>query len=172
MHKIWAQMEALVDKGLVKSIGVSNFNVQAMWDLLTYCRIKPVVNEVELHPYNVQESLVKFLKQHQIVPVGYCPIARGINSSKKIVSHSNIFEHPTIAGLISKYEKTGAQILLNWGVQRGHIVIPKSSLLERQKENIEALSFKLTAEEVESVSQLDVGARICDANWLNLSIFA
>lgn len=66
MHKIWAQMESLVDKGLVRSIGLSNFNVQATWDILTYCRIKPVCSEVELHPYNVQDGLVRFLKEYNI----------------------------------------------------------------------------------------------------------
>lgn len=62
MYKIWAQMEALVDQGLVKSIGVSNFNVQMLWDMLSYSRIKPVINEVELHPLNAQLKLVKFMK--------------------------------------------------------------------------------------------------------------
>ena len=62
IHKIWTQMEALVDKGLVKHIGLSNWNVQSIWDLLSYARIKPVANEVELHPLCVQEKLVKFLK--------------------------------------------------------------------------------------------------------------
>ena len=97
MYKIWAQMEALVDKGLVKSIGVSNFNVQSLLDMLTYCRIKPVVNEVELHPYCVQDSLVKFMKQYEIIPIAYCPVARGIETSNKIVNHQNIFESPVIS---------------------------------------------------------------------------
>jgi diketogulonate reductase-like aldo/keto reductase len=62
MYKIWAQMEALVDKGLVRNIGVSNFNVQLLWDMISYARIKPTHNEVELHPLNTQEKLVKFMK--------------------------------------------------------------------------------------------------------------
>ena len=77
MHKIWAQMEALVDKGLVKSIGVSNFNVQLVWDMLSYCRIKPAVNEVELNPLCVQDKLVTFLKANDITPIAYSPIVRG-----------------------------------------------------------------------------------------------
>ena len=101
-------MEELVDQGLVKSIGISNFNVQAIWDLLTYCRIKPVVNEIELHPYNVQDKLVKFMKMHDIHPIAYCPVARGIETSNKIVSHPNIFETPIISSLIQKYNKSGA----------------------------------------------------------------
>jgi diketogulonate reductase-like aldo/keto reductase len=82
MHKVWPQFESLVDKGLVKSIGISNFNVQMTWDLLSYCRIKPVINEVELHPLNVQEELVRFLKDHDIFPLGYCPVIRADDTSK------------------------------------------------------------------------------------------
>jgi diketogulonate reductase-like aldo/keto reductase len=62
MYKIWAQMEALVDSGLVKNIGISNFNVQLVWDMLSYCRIKPAVNEVEIHPLNSQTKLVNYMK--------------------------------------------------------------------------------------------------------------
>lgn len=82
MYKIWAQMEALVDKGLVKSIGVSNFNVQLLWDMLSYARIKPACNEVELHPLCVQDKLVNFMKQNNIKPIAYCPIARGADTRK------------------------------------------------------------------------------------------
>ena len=112
MYKIWAQMEALVDKGLVKSIGVSNFNVQLLWDMLSYARIKPVVNEVELHPLNTQLKLVKYMKSENIVPIGYCPIARGADTRKT----PNIFEHEIVKKYMEKYNKTGAQILLNWGL--------------------------------------------------------
>ena len=99
MHKIWAQMEALVDKGLVKSIGVSNFNVQLLWDLLSYARIKPVVNEVELHPLNAQTKLVKFLKDNQIEPIGYAPLARATDTSKS----PNLFEYDVIKRCMRKY---------------------------------------------------------------------
>ena len=76
IHKTWADMENLVKLGLAKSIGVSNFNVQALMDMLTYAEIRPAANEVELHPYNAQKSLVKFLHKYGILPVGYCPLSR------------------------------------------------------------------------------------------------
>ena len=75
-------MEALVDKGLVKSIGVSNFNVQLIWDMLTYARISPAVNEIELNPLNVQVKLVQFLKQNNIHPIAYAPISKGHNITR------------------------------------------------------------------------------------------
>lgn len=97
-------MESLVDKGLVKSIGTSNFNVQLLWDMLSYARIPPVCNEVELHPLNAQLKLVKFLKDNDIQPIAYCPIARGLDSSRC----PNIVEHEIVKVCSVKYEKTGA----------------------------------------------------------------
>lgn len=76
LYKTWAEMEKLVDIGKTKHIGVSNFNVQLINDLLTYCKIIPAVNEVELHPYLPQIELVRFLKEEGIIPIAYCPLAR------------------------------------------------------------------------------------------------
>ena len=76
MHILWPKLEALVDKGLTKSLGVSNFSLQMLADLLCYCRIKPVVNEVELNPTNTQVDLVSFMLTNHIVPVGYIPVCR------------------------------------------------------------------------------------------------
>jgi len=120
-------MEALVEKGLVKSIGVSNFNVQLMWDMMSYAKIMPVINEVELHPLLVQDKLVKFMKAYNIVPIAFCPLARGSDSS----DIPNVIESDLIVKLAEKYKKTGGQILLNWGLCRGHVIIPKSSKIHR-----------------------------------------
>lgn len=92
-------MEALVDLGLVKSIGVSNFNVQLLWDMLSYSRIKPVVNEVELHPLNAQPKLLNFLLTHDIAPIAYSPLARGADTLKC----PNLLVHPIILEMSDKY---------------------------------------------------------------------
>ena len=97
-------MENLVDKGLVKNIGTSNFNVQSLWDMLSYARIPPACNEVELHPLCAQLKLVKFMEQNKIVPIGYCPIARGADTSRC----PNVFEHSIVKAKCEKYGKTGA----------------------------------------------------------------
>jgi len=76
MHVLWPQLEALVEKGLTRSIGVSNFNTQSIWDLLTYAKIKPAVNQIELNPQNVQHELVRFLKSMDILPIAFTPVAR------------------------------------------------------------------------------------------------
>ena len=170
MYKVWEQMESLVDKGLVKSIGVSNFNVQSLWDMLSYARIPPAVNEVELHPLCVQPKLVKFMFDNKIEPIAYCPIARGADTSRC----PNVMDHPTVKSCCEKYGKTGAQILLNWGIQRGHIVIPRSNNEGRLKENIESCDFTLEPADVEAITKIDEGHRICDGYaWLgHNSIFA
>lgn len=102
IHKVWEQMEALVEKGLVKNIGVSNFSVQSLWDMLSYAKIKPVVNEIEIHPYYTSNDLVKYCLANDIVPVSYCPLARAGNHVKV----PNILTNPIIKELSEKYRKT------------------------------------------------------------------
>lgn len=81
LHVLWPKLESLVEQKLTRSIGVSNFNVQLIADLLTYAKIKPAVNQVELNPLNPQTELVKFLKDQDIQPVAYCPVAKANNAS-------------------------------------------------------------------------------------------
>ena len=175
MYKVWAQMESLVEKGLVKSIGVSNFNVQLLWDMLSYAKIPPVANEVELHPLCQQPKLVKFCIDHDIAPIAYCPIGKAAGTSPGSTgayAGIGLLEHPTIVKLAAKHNKTGAQIMLNWGVQRNCVVIPKSNSAGRLQENIDSLNFKLDQEDMDDISKLDETKRICDPQWLGTSIFA
>ena len=125
MHKLWPSLERLVDLGLTKSIGLSNFNLQLTSDLLTYARIKPVVNQIELHPLLAQTELVRFLKDHDIVPVAYCPIVR---QGDPKTAHAH--EHPYLKSLAEKYGKSVTQIMLNWALVRGTVPIPKSGTFE------------------------------------------
>jgi len=157
-HKTWADMEALVKAGLTKSIGVSNFGVQTLMDMLAYCEIKPVCNQIELHPYLVQEDLVKYMKDNDIIPVAYSPLFRP--GSEQTSKTPPLTEVKLIQDLSTKYEKTPGQIILNWGIQRGHVVIPKSTNLERQRENIRVSDFKIDEDDVESLSALNSETRI------------
>jgi diketogulonate reductase-like aldo/keto reductase len=170
MHKIWANFEKLVDDGLVKSIGISNFNVQATWDLLTYARIQPVVNQVELHPLCAQEKLLKYLRHVNIQPVGYCPLGQGADT--KYIP--NLMEHPPIVAMAEKYNKTPAQVLLAWGIARGTVMIPKSNTLARIEQNFGALDVKLEQADVDAITALNSDSRIAgeDPPWLwGCSIF-
>ncbi|CAI2376062.1 unnamed protein product [Moneuplotes crassus] len=173
-HVVWAELEKLVDEGVIKSIGVSNFNVQSLLDMLAYCRIKPVCNEVELHPYLVQDELVKFMKDNEIVPIAFCPLIRGGQQERR--APKDVFKLDIIQELATKYEKTAGQILLNWGLQRGHIVIPKSSKKSRLVENLDCNSFILDQEDVDKLTALNCDWRICTTKnydfCFNYDVFA
>ena len=114
--------------GLCKSIGVSNFNMQLMWDLLSYCKIKPVCNQIELNPSCSQQDFVDFLLKQDIVPVGYTPVGRpGGQWEKNGVTDPSLREHPLVKEIASKHNKTPVQVMLNWALVRGTAVIPMSS---------------------------------------------
>jgi diketogulonate reductase-like aldo/keto reductase len=166
IHKIWPEMEALVEKGLVKSIGISNFNVQMVWDLLCYCKITPAVNQVELNPQNPQLELIRFLKAKNIQPVAFTPVARpGAVEKGDLLTPSDwpdLRDSPVLKALAEKYERTVVQIMLNWGVSRGHVVIPKAASLKYQLENAQSLDFKLSDEDVEAINGLDGRIRLCN----------
>ena len=157
LHKLWPELEALVDKGYTKSIGVSNFNTQLIWDLLTYARIKPVVNQIELNPQNAQTELIRFLIANDIRPVAYTPICR-IGHEK---SH-DFTQEDLMKTLAAKYNKSVPQIMLNWGISRGCVVIPKAASLDHQIENADIFDFALTEEEVKSIEGLNQNLRLCN----------
>ncbi|KAL9653633.1 hypothetical protein ABK040_009110 [Willaertia magna] len=160
----WKEMEKLVDEGLVKSIGVSNFNVQSIIDLLSYARIKPSVNQVECHPYLNQQNLLNALED--IVMVAYSPL--GHFGEQSPVHDEKIKE------LALKYNKTPTQIILRWNIQRHVPVIPKSITKERIIENSKVFDFNLTNEEMEMINQLgnDKKVRTCDPmNFFGIPLF-
>ena len=163
MHKVWAEMERMVELGLTKSIGVSNFQIPMMMDLFTYCKIRPAVNQIELHPYLVQDSLVKFHKRYNVHVTAYAPLGAFAWPYKR-PQHKDlsILREKTILDLATKYGKGIGQIVLNWHLHRGHTVIPKTSKVERLRENIAVTDFQLTQEEYDSITALDQNARFYD----------
>jgi diketogulonate reductase-like aldo/keto reductase len=173
LRKVWQDLEEAVKEGLTKHIGISNFNLQIILDLLTYAEIKPAVNQIEIHPYLVQYDLVEYLKRLGIVVTAYSPLGNPGNPYGKL--KKNLLEEEAILNLAKKYEKSPAQILLNWGIQRGHVVIPKSSTEKRLKENLESQNFQLSKEDVEAISSLNSNDRLVNPkNWgfgLNPPIF-
>jgi len=162
MHVIWKQMEAAAKSGKCKSIGVSNFNVQSIVDLLSYAEIKPVCNQVEIHPYLIQEDLIAYCKKNGIEITAYCPLGGNV-PGKPQFSVKTMIEEPIIKELAAKYSKTPAQIILNWHLSRGYIVIPKTATQSRIKENFECDTFEMTTEELQKISSLNKNARACDS---------
>ena len=173
MHKVWAQMEALVDEGLVKSIGVCNCSPSMLLDLLAYCRIKPVVNQIELHPYLVQREFVEFMRRFDIQAVAYAPLgAPNWDFKNPDYKGLNVLEDPVITALAAKYGRSEAQIVLNWHVKhRGHVIIPKTTKVERLKENFNIFDFELSEEEYKAIDGLNKDARFYDPLYFSYGIW-
>jgi alcohol dehydrogenase (NADP+) len=168
-RETWEAMEELVKLGLVKSIGISNFNTQSIVDLLSYCNIKPVVNQIELHAYNSQNEIVQYLQDVNIQPVAYSPLGSpGALQEKDPV----LLKDEMLINIANKYKKTPAQILLNWGIARGTVVIPKSTSEERLIENISSLDFELAIEDIQAISNLNRNYRFVDSySWWKIPYF-
>ena len=169
VQQTWQAMEKLVEKGLVKSIGVANFSAPMLVDLMTYAKILPETNQIELHPYNTQTQLVEFCQAKTISVTAYSPLGRigAVNIPGK-----KLTEESVILGLAQKYSKTPSQILLNWAISRNTIVIPKSVNAGRIAENAQVFDFQLAADEVEQVSMLNQNFRFVNPDSLGVPYFA
>lgn len=146
----WAGMENLVDEGLVRNIGVANLVVQSLMDLLSYCRIKPVVNQVEIHPYLIQSELLEYSQISSIHLTAFSPLGSSsyIELNMDFGKNVGALQEPIIQELAQKYSKTPAQVILRWNLQRGVSIIPKSSSISRINENFNLFDFNLSQEEV------------------------
>jgi len=160
----WKAMEELVKCGKVKSIGVSNFNQFQLERLMKECTIKPVNNQVEVHPYLTNEPLVDFCQANGITVTAYSPLG---NPSKPVTrawtgDEITILEEPIIIGLAQKYNKTPAHILIRFALDRGINVIPKSVTPSRIESNAEVFDFSLTGDEVAQIKSMNKNFRIVE----------
>ena len=160
MHKIWPLMENLVEKGYTKYIGVSNYNVQSLLNLLSFCKIKPLVNEIEFHPYLYQKKLVEFCRRENIILFGYNPLVKGCYSADTAdEQHRNLLGEKLIIDLSKKYNKTVGQIVLNWSVSREVIPIPMTSNPHRMIENLKSTDFTIDKEDLQKIDNLNRNQR-------------
>nr|XP_020041447.1 3-oxo-5-beta-steroid 4-dehydrogenase isoform X2 [Castor canadensis] len=157
----WEALEACKDAGLVKSLGVSNFNRRQLELILNKpgLKHKPVSNQVECHPYFTQPKLLKFCQQHDIVIIAYSPLGTCRNPSWVNVYCPPLLKDAFLNSLGEKYNKTPAQIVLRFNIQRGVVVIPKSFNPERIKENFQIFDFSLTEEEMKNIEALNKNIR-------------
>ncbi|VVC28278.1 Hypothetical protein CINCED_3A020109 [Cinara cedri] len=154
----WKAMERCVQNGLTKSIGVSNFNIRQLKDILKIATIKPVVNQVECHPYLTQKKLKEFCDSEKIFLTAYGPLGSP-KRSWATPDESVILDEPLVKQIGDKYNKTSPQILIKFQIQRGIIVIPKSSNPERQKENFDVWDFELSQEDIDLLESLNRNIR-------------
>jgi len=148
-NETWADMEKLLEEGKVKAIGVSNFSVKNLQELLKTAKIIPAVNQIEMHPHQAQPELLGFCKEKGIILTAYSP-----------TGYSSVANDPTIVELAEKYRVSPAQISLAWHLARGTTAVPKSTNSERQKGNLLKLP-KLSAEDVSLISTLHRNAHLC-----------
>jgi len=169
MHKSWPILESFVEKGLTKHIGVSNFNVQSLLNLLSFCKIKPLVNEIEFHPYLYQKKLVEFCRKEGIIVFGYNPLVKGCYCADTAdPEHRNLLGEKLIVDLSKKYNKTVGQIVLNWSVAREVIPIPMTSNLHRMKENLGSLDFAMEKKDLEKIDELNRNQRYGQSEIWNI----
>ena len=159
----WRAMERLQKAGLARHIGVSNFGCSLIRDLLASAKIRPAVLQVELHPYLVQSKLLRYCQQERIACTGFSPLAAESYVSINMASaNDSVLAEPVIRKIAAKHRKTPAQVVLRWGVQRGTAVIPKTSNVERLRENLDLFNFKLSDSEMSSIAALDRHRRFND----------
>lgn len=162
----WKGMEHCVKLGLTKSIGVSNFNIDQLKEVIDNCSIKPVTNQVECHPYLNQLSLKTACEELGVVITAYSPLGSPDRPWAK-PGDVVLMEDPKLVELAIKYGKTVAQILLRYQTQRGVIVIPKSVTKDRIISNLNCSDFEISADDVKYIDSFDCNGRVCVLEWVN-----
>ena len=154
----YRELEAEYEKGHIKNIGISNFEDEKFEDLYNKVKIKPVLNQIELHPYFQQRDIRKKMDEVNCKTEGWAPLGH---------ASSSLFKEELFKKLAEKYKKTPAQIILRWHIQSGFITIPKSSNPNRIKENFEVFDFELTEEEMKSINDLNgKKGRVQFSSWI------
>ena len=139
-------LEDLYEAGKLRSIGISNFYPDRMVDIASLARIRPLVNQIEVHPLHQQAEAKQWLDKYGIQMEAWAPFGEG---------RGGLFTNPALTQIGAKYGKTAAQVMLRWHIQRGIAVIPKSTHIERMRENLEVFDFALTREDMAAVAALD-----------------
>ena len=158
----WSQMERLYEEGLVHSIGVCNFEIHHLRELMSCANIMPQINEFENHPLMTQDALINYCRAFDIIPISYSPIAR---------MHDVLIKSQPVYECAKKYEKTPAQVILAWHKQLGHIAIPRTTNINHFKELFDVSEeFELDYKDVCWISSLNNNTRLrYDPDWADFS---
>lgn len=142
----WRALEELYEAGKIRAIGVSNFYPDRLVDICSFARIKPMINQVEVHPFNQQEKAKKWMEKYKVQMEAWAPFGEG---------RGNMFTNQVLSEIGKKYGKSVAQVILRWHLQRGVVVIPKSTHIERMQENLNVFDFVLSDEDIAAITSLD-----------------
>ena len=146
VYGAYRALEDLMAEGKIRAIGISNFYVDRMVDIASFARVKPAVNQIEIHPHHQQNEQLEWHNKYGIQLEAWAPFGEG---------RGGMFDLPELKTIGEKYGKTPAQVMLRWHIQRGIVVIPKSTHIERMEENFNVFDFELTAEDMEVIAALD-----------------
>lgn len=142
----WRALEDLYEEGKIRAIGISNFYPDRMVDIASFARVCPMVNQVELHPHNQQVIAKQYMEKYNVQIEAWAPFGEG---------RGGLFDDITLKQIGEKYGKSTAQVMLRWHIQRGVVVIPKSTHYERMEENFNVFDFELKDHDMEKISALD-----------------
>lgn len=147
VHGSWRALEELYEEGKIKAIGVSNFAPDRLMDLISYNKIKPMVNQIEVNVFNQQHNAVEFNKSQNVITQAWSPFAQGIK---------DIFKNEKLQNIGDKYNKSIAQVMTKWLLQRDIAIVAKSVKQERMKENLDVFDFDLSPEDINVIESFDL----------------
>jgi D-xylose reductase len=163
LSETWHAMEELVTGGLVRNIGVCNFNCALLRDLLSHATIRPAVLQVELHPYLTQSALLRYCQAEGIAVTAFSPLGAGSYVPLNMASSAeSVLTEEVVVEIARRHQRTPAQVVLRWGIQRGTSVIPKTVRPERLRENLALFDFALETDEMEAIANLNRNRRFND----------
>jgi diketogulonate reductase-like aldo/keto reductase len=158
--KPWKVLEECVDEGLIRSLGLSNFNSQQIQDVLDNARIKPTVLQIEIHPYFQQHKLVEFCQQRNIVVIAFSCLGSPARPWSQVDGVKSILEDDALLAISGRLGKTPAQVVLRWLNQRGIVIIPKSVTPARIQQNLQIFDFELSTADMDAMKKLDKNLRL------------
>lgn len=146
VYGAYRDLVKLYNEGKVKAIGVSNFRPYKLAEFALFNELPPMVNQIELHPNYQQDDALSTMEKYHVVPEAWAPLGEG---------RKGLFNNETLVNIGKKYNKTSAQVMLRWNLERGVIILPKSTHKERMKENLDIFDFSLSNEDKEAIKKLD-----------------
>lgn len=169
LTETWHAMEKLVDDNLVKSIGISNFNIKNTSEILDAATIKPAILQIEAHPYLQQAELFNYCTQNDIIVTAYSPLGSPGRNAVFTPQESSpeLLDNPVIKEIAEKHDVSSAQILIAWNLNRGSAAIPKSTKPDRLKNNFAARNITLDQDDLKRIAELDLHYRYCTGDFFN-----